>query len=126
MSAFTLRCLDQDADRISVQSTHAPTWVPERRKRWFSRPTEHDVGVTPDEVLIIKSRAVNRVEFKAHGTDLVMRSTRRATVYLPRERWKLVTLGADETLIVRRIDAKDPIRGHRVPTPDEIARGFTP
>lgn len=114
MSGFSMKCLDQDADRISIQSSHGPTWVPERRKHRWMRAQAHDVGVSPDEVLIIKSRAVNRVEFRAHTGDILVRSTRRGAVYLPKDRDVLLTMKADETLIVRCVGASDPQRGHRV------------
>jgi hypothetical protein len=126
MAGFSLRCLDQDADRISVQSSHAPTWVPERRKHWFSKVRSYDVGIAPDELIVLKTRAVNTIVMTALGSDVLVRSTRRATIYLPLGKPVRLTLQADETLTIRQPNAKDPKRGHRPPTEDEIQRGFTP
>lgn len=114
MSGFKLKCLDQDADRISVQSTSAATWVPERRKFRFLPPREYEVGVAPHEVVILKSRERNRIVLTTVDDKLVIRSTRRGTVLLVPGRATDVQLIKDETLIIQRVDIQHPTRGHRI------------
>jgi hypothetical protein len=117
MTAFRLRCFDSNADRISVQSTVNATWAPERRHSASMQPTEHEVYLVRDEVLIIKTRGDNVIELmglpdSADGLPIV-RSSRRATFTLRPDKPVVLEMEDGEALIVRSEHAHDPTRAHR-------------
>lgn len=127
MSGFSLKCLDQDADRISVQSNLGPTWWAERRKYKWLPAKAHDVGLMMNEVVIIKTHgAINRITLTAREADIIVQSTRRGTRYIRAGAGYAYDLMHDETLIIRTLNATDPTTPHRIPTPQDVADGMTP
>lgn len=120
MSGFQLKCLDQNADRISVQSTENPTWAPIRRRFSFLPAKGYEVPLGADELVVIKTRGQNEIELIPHDTDLVIRSSRRgALVSLPGQK-TVVALQDGEAITIRHRDAREPQRPHRTARPDEI------
>jgi len=113
MTGFTLKCLDQNADRISVQSSLAPTWAPMRRKWRFLPAKGYEVSVARDEVVVIKTRGDNTVTLVAHDEKLVVRSSRNGVIALWPKKARELELSDGEALTIRTIDARDPDRPHR-------------
>lgn len=77
MAGFTLKCLDQNADRISVQSTDAPTWTPARRKWKFLPAKGYEVAVPLKGLLVLKTRGPNEIIIVPHDSTIVIRSNRK-------------------------------------------------
>lgn len=118
MNGVELQCLNQDADRLSVQSSVATTWAPVRRKFRFLGPKRYDVSMTRDEVLVLKSRGAAEIRLKHLGGPygaLICNSSRKATrVLRPTGPAEVFHLDDGEALILRTEQARDPRMGHSV------------
>lgn len=53
-NGFHLRGLNQDCNRVSVQSSVANTWMMTYKKHAFARAAVHEVGMNRDEIIVVK------------------------------------------------------------------------
>lgn len=119
-AGFTLQCLNADADRLSVSSTHNPSWVPVRR-RWKCLPAKkYEVALLRDEVVILKARAPSEVRIRAERGDhghLVVRSSRHGVRVVRQGSDLVLQIEESEVVSLRTEHARDPMRGHSVDGP---------
>lgn len=120
MSGFRLRCLDQNADRISVQSTEAQTWAPLRRKFKFMPAKFYDVPVGKDELVVIKTRGPNHITLELIDQGLIIRSSRQGAITgRPGEKID-IRMGDGEAVTIRARNAHEPQRPHRTAKESEL------
>lgn len=51
-NGFRIRTLNQDCDRLAVQSSIAATWFCTYRGKWF--PKKHEVGIAQSELIVMR------------------------------------------------------------------------
>ena len=84
-NGFRIRGLNQDSNRVSVQSNVATTWMLTRRKFAGLLNKWHDVGMMRDEIIVIKCQdgaASAEIEIEPLGERagaLIAQSSRKET-----------------------------------------------
>ncbi|MGH7748806.1 MAG: hypothetical protein ACREQ5_29195, partial [Candidatus Dormibacteria bacterium] len=84
-NGFKLRGLNQDAGRVAVQSNVQTTWMLTRHRSGTTKPIEHEVGMTKNELIVIKCQdgaGYAAIELKPLGDaagTLIAESSRKAT-----------------------------------------------
>lgn len=106
-NGFRIRGLNQDSNRVSVQSNVQNTWMLTRRKWSAMSPMWHDVGMTKDELIILKCQdgaASAEVQIEPLGDDagtLIADSSRRVTKTLRVGMKYVFSLEPGEALVIR-------------------------
>ena len=99
-NGFKLCGLNQESNRVSIQSNVQTTWFLTRKKwkLWDGKPKEFEVGITRDELIVIKcqdgadSAAISIKPLGDQVGTLIAQSSRRATKTLrvgSTYRWEL-------------------------------------
>jgi hypothetical protein len=117
VSGFTLQCVGGDADRLSVSSTTAPSFVPIRRKFRCLPAKRYEVPLTRDDVVILKSRGLSEIRVTAESSAfgaLVIRSSRAGTRTMHAGQSRVFELTDGEVMSLRTEQARDPERGHTI------------
>jgi len=101
-----IRGLNQDSDRVSVQSSLQSTWMLTRRRHAWQVPIAHDVGIAPRELLVVKGQesAQPELELAPQGSSeaiLIVQSSRHGTRVLRCGTKHVYRLARGETLLLR-------------------------
>lgn len=106
-NGFRIRGLNQDANRVSVQSNVQTTWMLTRRKWDALLPKWHDVGIAHNELIVIKCQdgaASAEIELEPLGDragTLIADSSRKAAKTLRVNQKYVFTLEPGEAIILR-------------------------
>jgi hypothetical protein len=114
-NGFRIRALNQDCDRLAVQSSLATTWWLSRGRggvlgRWF--PKAHEVGIGQNELVVLRPYgAAPEIELEGLGGPygvLIVQCARGATRTLRNGQKATFALGKDESVVIKTEYFKAP------------------
>lgn len=114
-TGFDIRGLNQDCDRLAVQSSEQTTWLLGRRKWKGLLSKKHEVGITANEIVVLRPYGgAPEIEIIPRGdTNAVMiidqtQTKRRAVRVGTRVR---LTLKRDEAVVLHNEQIQHPNAG---------------
>jgi len=104
-NGFRIRGLNQDADRLAIQSTHQTTRPLGRNRTPGGRPQWQEIGIAQDELIVCRPyNGAPVIEIQGlggpHGV-LIVEATRQFTRTLRNGSRLRVELGQDESLVIK-------------------------
>lgn len=112
-NGFKVRGLNQDVDRLAVQSSHQSTWFLSRGKLGrVGLPKWHEIGIARDELIVLRPYGASPViELEGlggpHGV-LIVEATQSCTRTLRNGTRLRLALKPDESVVVKCEDWKSP------------------
>jgi hypothetical protein len=115
-NGFKIRGLNQDANSVSIQSNVQTTWMLTRRKFAVLTPQWYEVGITRDELIVIKGQESSRPEIELvplgdKAGTLIGQSSRKATRSMRVGSKYVWQLDPGEALVLRSENIVYPTHG---------------